>query len=223
MLCCTRSLDLGDLRQSEKGKSAPNGGSALCDICRSSVRALLAKCPSVQWQPDGLTIHAKKWFLGSGFLGAPPLSLRQSWAAWRLEVQSSLFQQSNAGALAERKQARAQSLLGALAASSSMQLQASFVGWHGWTAKLRHRYCHYCYCYCYCVCYCYCYRYSIIIVIISSSSSGGSSSSSSTIIIIINRHRLGVIAARCSQRAASQAQAASQDPGAETSKTFRRS
>ena len=28
------------------------------------------------WQPDGLTIHAKKWFLGAGFLGAPPISLK---------------------------------------------------------------------------------------------------------------------------------------------------
>ena len=36
---------------------------------------LLVKCPSVQWQPDGLRIHAKKWFLGAGFLGAPPMSL----------------------------------------------------------------------------------------------------------------------------------------------------
>ena len=29
----------------------------------------------VQWQPDGLTIHTKKWFLGAGFLGAPAISL----------------------------------------------------------------------------------------------------------------------------------------------------
>ena len=28
------------------------------------------------WQPDGLTIHAEKWFLGARFLGAPPVSLR---------------------------------------------------------------------------------------------------------------------------------------------------
>ena len=33
------------------------------------------KCPSVQWQPDGLTIRTKKWFPGAGFLGAPPISL----------------------------------------------------------------------------------------------------------------------------------------------------
>ena len=26
----------------------------------------------VQWQPDGLTIHTKKWFQGAGFLGSPP-------------------------------------------------------------------------------------------------------------------------------------------------------
>ena len=43
-------------------------GSALYDICSPSA--------SVQWQPDGLTIRAKKWFLGAGFLGAPPISLR---------------------------------------------------------------------------------------------------------------------------------------------------
>ena len=30
----------------------------------------------MQWQPDGLTIHAKKWFLGAGFLGAPAISLK---------------------------------------------------------------------------------------------------------------------------------------------------
>ena len=30
---------------------------------------------SVQWQPDGLTIYTKKWFLGARFLGAPPSSL----------------------------------------------------------------------------------------------------------------------------------------------------
>ena len=38
-------------------------------------------CPpnaSVQGQPDGLTIHAKKWFLGAVFLGAPRISLTQS-------------------------------------------------------------------------------------------------------------------------------------------------
>ena len=32
---------------------------------------------SVQWQPDGLTIRTKKSFLGAGFLGAPPISLRE--------------------------------------------------------------------------------------------------------------------------------------------------
>ena len=37
--------------------------------------------PSPQWQPDGLTIHTKRWLLGAGFLGAPPVSLR--WGAVR--------------------------------------------------------------------------------------------------------------------------------------------
>ena len=44
-------------------------------MCWSSVKTLLVKCPSVQWQPDDLTIRTKKWFLGAGFLGAPPISL----------------------------------------------------------------------------------------------------------------------------------------------------
>ena len=39
------------------------------------MKALLVKCPSVQWQPDGLTIHTQRWFLGAGFPGAPPISL----------------------------------------------------------------------------------------------------------------------------------------------------
>ena len=43
-------------------------------VC-SSAKALLGKCPSVQWQPDGLTIHTNKWLLGAGFLQAPPISL----------------------------------------------------------------------------------------------------------------------------------------------------
>ena len=66
---------IGPLRLSEKRGSCSSGGSALCDICCSSVKALLVKCPSVQRQPDGLTIHTNKWFLGAGFLGAPPIAL----------------------------------------------------------------------------------------------------------------------------------------------------
>ena len=38
-------------------------------------RFLFSPDASVQWQPDGLTIHINKWFLGAGFLGAPPISL----------------------------------------------------------------------------------------------------------------------------------------------------
>ena len=34
---------------------------------------------SVQRQPDGLTIHTQKWFLGARLQGAPPISLR--WCA----------------------------------------------------------------------------------------------------------------------------------------------
>ena len=39
------------------------------------MKTLLVKCQTVQWQPDGLTIHTKQLFLGAGFLGAPPISL----------------------------------------------------------------------------------------------------------------------------------------------------
>ena len=58
--------------------SAPKGGRQY-DIFRSSVKALLIKCPAVQWRPaGGLTMHTHKWFLGAGFLGAPPISLSRS-------------------------------------------------------------------------------------------------------------------------------------------------
>ena len=36
---------------------------------------------SAQWQPGDLRIRAKKWFVGAGFLGAPPISLTQE-ASW---------------------------------------------------------------------------------------------------------------------------------------------
>ena len=52
----------------ERG-SVPKGGRYSMICVRSSVQALLVKCPSVQWQPDGLTIHPEKWPLGAGFLG----------------------------------------------------------------------------------------------------------------------------------------------------------
>ena len=41
----------------------------------STLRYLLPPNASAQWQPGDLTIHTKKWFLGAGFLGAPPISL----------------------------------------------------------------------------------------------------------------------------------------------------
>ena len=58
----------------ERG-SAPKGVGTLRLFLKSSVKTLLVKCPSVQWQPDGLTIHTNKWFLGAGFLGAAPIFL----------------------------------------------------------------------------------------------------------------------------------------------------
>ena len=58
-----------------EGGSAPKGGRHSAIFFRSSVKTLFVRCPPVQRQPDGLTIHTKKWFLGAGFLGAPPISL----------------------------------------------------------------------------------------------------------------------------------------------------
>ena len=49
---------------------APKGG-------RHSTIVVSTKCiRSVQWQPDGLTIHTNMWFLGAGFLRATPISLK---------------------------------------------------------------------------------------------------------------------------------------------------
>ena len=45
------------------------------------MKPLLVKCPSAQWQPDGLTIRTNKWFLGAGFPVAPPISLDERAAA----------------------------------------------------------------------------------------------------------------------------------------------
>ena len=39
--------------------SAPKGGRHTTIFVLSSVKALLVKCLSVQWQPNGLTIHTK--------------------------------------------------------------------------------------------------------------------------------------------------------------------
>ena len=46
------------------------------------MKALLVKCPSVEWQPDGLTVHTEKWFLGAEFLGALPISPRERLAEY---------------------------------------------------------------------------------------------------------------------------------------------
>ena len=51
--------------------SAPRRG-------RHSAMCVFPPNASVRWQPDGLTIHTKKWLQGAGFLGAPPISLTQS-------------------------------------------------------------------------------------------------------------------------------------------------
>ena len=40
-----------------------------------TLRFLFQPNASAQWQLDSLTIHARKWLLGAGFLGAPPISL----------------------------------------------------------------------------------------------------------------------------------------------------
>ena len=60
----------------ERG-SAPKGVGTLRYLLILSENYVV-KCPSVQWQPDGLTIRTNKWFLGAGSPGAPPSSLRDA-------------------------------------------------------------------------------------------------------------------------------------------------
>ena len=74
--------------------AAPMGGNARSRAgprpkrkSSAAVKTLLVKCPSAQWQPDGLTTHTKKWFLGGwgrctplpgrGWRGAPTLAGRK--------------------------------------------------------------------------------------------------------------------------------------------------
>ena len=61
------------VRTSEKGEGLLRGVGTLRDYFPPNT--------SVQWQPGDLTIHTKEWFLGAGFLGAPPISLRTC-AGW---------------------------------------------------------------------------------------------------------------------------------------------
>ena len=60
-------IALRDCMGSEKGEMLLRGVGTL--------RYCFPPNVSVQWQPDVLTIHTKKWFLGARFLGAPPISL----------------------------------------------------------------------------------------------------------------------------------------------------
>ena len=53
---CVRASSLP--QASEKGEVLLRGVGSLRYVL-TSVKTLLVKCPSVQWQPDGLTIHTK--------------------------------------------------------------------------------------------------------------------------------------------------------------------
>ena len=75
-VCCrctlkrTRMCEMHiDVHESEKGEVLLRGVGTL--------RYVFPPNASVQWQPDGLTTHTKKWLLGAGFLGAPPISLNE--------------------------------------------------------------------------------------------------------------------------------------------------
>ena len=61
-----------------------------------TLRYLFTPSASVQWQLDGLTTHSQKWFLGAGFLGAPPISLTCTCtrAMKRLRSQRTLHQRT---------------------------------------------------------------------------------------------------------------------------------
>ena len=60
------------------------GHSQVSEKAEVLLRYHLQPNASVQWQPGDLTIHAKEWFLGAGFLGAPrPFLLQVSiWREW---------------------------------------------------------------------------------------------------------------------------------------------
>ena len=49
-----------------------------------TLRYFVPPSASVRWQPGGLTTHTNIWFLGAGFLGAPPISLRSCGTVVRL-------------------------------------------------------------------------------------------------------------------------------------------
>ena len=57
-------------QRSEKGEVLLRGVGTL--------RSSFPPNASVQWQPDGWKIDANKWFLGAGFLRAPPISLQRA-------------------------------------------------------------------------------------------------------------------------------------------------
>ena len=62
-------LELGE------GGSAPKRGRHSTINSDTRWRLCLSTAPSVQWQPDVLTIRTRRCFLGAGFLGAPPIPL----------------------------------------------------------------------------------------------------------------------------------------------------
>ena len=71
-----RSLH-GFRRLTQRKGQCALGGSALYNICWSSVKALLVKCPAVQWLPEEQI--PRSWFLG-----APPISLDTSLASYTI-------------------------------------------------------------------------------------------------------------------------------------------
>ena len=60
---------------------------------------------SVQWQPGDLTIHTNKWFLGAGFLGAPPISFRKPGRALGATKAAVLDDSSEVRAFDQRRRA----------------------------------------------------------------------------------------------------------------------
>ena len=67
---------------SEKGEVLLRGVGTLRYLLILSENSACQR-PAVQWQPEGLTIHAQKWFLGAGFLGVPFISGRTTTASTR--------------------------------------------------------------------------------------------------------------------------------------------
>ena len=67
----------GGAQGSEKGEVLLRGVGTLRYLLILGENSACQVPICVQWQPDGLAIHTKKWFLGAGLLGADNIGMKQ--------------------------------------------------------------------------------------------------------------------------------------------------